>query len=359
MFYEKLKKIEDKEKYSYILKYLDSSACIHNIDNIQVFKDLINFLSSHFEIINKSSEELTIGDIYFCRYDDFVTHIKPLINVEGEEVEIRRSSALRFNLDAKKYKVDNKEIFDYIDVDTSIIFSKEDKKVYIFASEKSDIVLVEFLRDLFIKDQERLGSIILHASAVVKGDSAFVVTGKKGAGKSTVLYNLILKYGYKMMSGDKVILKVSDGRIIAKGWPDYPHIGVGTIRNNEVLKKLLSDIKIEEMSNEDKILIDPIKFYSYEELKNDSRTLPLKCALFPRFSPDESFEIIECQNIEDELINNLEFKCDFSIAKWNDFIEVSEDKLEKIEFLKNYLSSYKGYILKGQINEYDKETIEF
>ena len=35
------------------------------------------------------------------------------------------------------------------------------------------------------------------------------------------------------------------------------------------------------------------------------------------------------------------------------------NKLEKIEFLKNYLSSYKGYILKGQINEYDKETIEF
>ncbi|WXF89500.1 hypothetical protein WDV92_12685 [Pseudomonas syringae pv. atrofaciens] len=106
--------------------------------------------------------------------------------------------------------------------------------------ENAFIHLIELVRYYGLLVEQAKGSVIMHASAVVAPDGGIVaIGGAKGAGKTTTMLDLVLSDEYLYFSGDKLLLDSVDGRIRARGWPDYPHVGVGTLRTHPELAKRL------------------------------------------------------------------------------------------------------------------------
>jgi len=73
--------------------------------------------------------------------------------------------------------------------------------------------------------QIRKGAWVVHAAAVAYREHAVAIAGAKGAGKSTTLLDLVDQPGYDYLSGDKLFLTVTGGRLYGTGWPDFPHLG--------------------------------------------------------------------------------------------------------------------------------------
>src|SRR6187402_1316503 len=131
----------------------------------------------------------------------------------------------------------------------------------VYVSEGSRIHLFEIVRQLSLLVEESLGSVLLHASATATATAAYLVVGKKGAGKTTTLFDMICEQGHGYLSGDRVLLSSHQGELLVRGWPDYPHVGIGTLAQH---RKLGSELDIELRSPdgslkpaEQKELIEP------------------------------------------------------------------------------------------------------
>lgn len=228
------------------------------------------------------------------------------------------------------------------------------KDITIFCSEKSEIQLIEFIRDLIIKDQEQKGTLILHSTAAEKDGKGFIIAGSKGAGKTTTLMEFLYKYDCKMVSGDKVFLRVSAGEITLHGWPDYTHIGVGTIRRFPQLIKMIKDYgitDIEDRSPSEKILIEPSFFNAHSNITYCKESLPLEYILFPEYMDTYGIQLEKLDDADEYIIPNLEFKEDYEQAKWHNFIDYKNPKRENsINKLVEALNNYDAYMIKGDLN---------
>lgn len=128
------------------------------------------------------------------------------------------------------------------------------------------IHLIELVRYFGLLVEQSRGTAILHSSAVIDGTSGGVVAiaGVKGAGKTTTMLDLVLGRGNGYFSGDKLLLDVVDGRLRARGWPDYPHIGLGSLRQHPALVERLGSQAAAALdptrADSDKILITPEAF---------------------------------------------------------------------------------------------------
>lgn len=349
MFSKLMKELENGESLDFLLKYWDSAARIHIVHKADVYDHLIKFLCSHFE--TAADGKVTIGDIYFSSYGFYLEKIKKEQSAKGSLIPVRKSSAERFNLNAWHILLEGYQIYDFDKLDTALMISKEEKKIYLFASDASEIVLAEFIRDLYIKDQEKQGSFILHAAAVEKNGSVYAVCGEKGAGKSTVLYDLVFEHGYSMYSGDKLIVKIINQQFYVKGWPDYPHLGIGTIRNNRRLNAYFKDWDFSKKNASEKILFDPNVFYQELALLRPSEIKKLTAFIFPEFCENKEFQIIGCSEIKEVAVRNLEFKEDFKLAGWYDYFNTLMDKREKQKRFREIAENYHGLLLKGNIHK--------
>ncbi|ATV18222.1 hypothetical protein A584_03560 [Pseudomonas syringae pv. theae ICMP 3923] len=109
-----------------------------------------------------------------------------------------------------------------------------------YGDDNAFIHLIELVRYFGLLVEQAKGSVVMHASAVVGKDGGIVaIGGAKGAGKTTTMLDLVLSDDYLYFSGDKLLLDVVDGRVRARGWPDYPHVGVGTLRTHPELARRL------------------------------------------------------------------------------------------------------------------------
>lgn len=177
-------------------------------------------------------------------------------------------------------------IFVYNHNGTAIIMDYLDHNVYIFMTDESEIAIVEFFRDIIIKDQENKGSIVLHVAAVEKDDRVIGVSGMNGLGKSTAMMELIFHAGYHFFTGDKLFVRVKNGQIIAKGWPDYPHLGVGTLSRYAVLVNHCKEFDIKNKQPKEKILLSPREFYDIDEFNLNSKVAILSAVIFLEFDLD-------------------------------------------------------------------------
>jgi hypothetical protein len=115
-------------------------------------------------------------------------------------------------------------------------------KVDFFGDASSAFVhLIEFVRYYGLLVEQSRGTAVLHSAAVhrVGRHEVVAIAGVKGAGKTTTMLSLVAEGKHRYFSGDKVLLDVSDGRLRARGWPDFPHIGLGTLRQHPVLAEKL------------------------------------------------------------------------------------------------------------------------
>ncbi len=111
------------------------------------------------------------------------------------------------------------------------------RRVDFYGNPNAFIHLIELVRYYGLLVEQAKGTAIMHASAVMSRDGGDVIAigGIKGAGKTTTMLDLVLSGDYLYFSGDKLLLDVVDGKVRARGWPDYPHVGLGTLRSHPAL----------------------------------------------------------------------------------------------------------------------------
>ena len=128
------------------------------------------------------------------------------------------------------------------------------------------IHLIELVRYYGLLTEQAHGTLILHSAAVRHRDTDEVVAivGAKGAGKTTTMLSLLASGGYVYFSGDKLLLDQVDGQLRVRGWPDYPHIGIGTLRNHvELAQRLGVDFEAEDgtpLPDHHKVLLEPSRY---------------------------------------------------------------------------------------------------
>lgn len=332
------------------LTYIDTVLNFKNNSNIKAFQTVISFLKLYFSYNNVWANSDLLANIYVQDYKEFLSDISQFCKTEISEKIIRISSAKKFNLSVKEYECDNNHIFIYNDTNTTIIMNYSSKDIYFFIDEDSEIPIIEFIRDIVIKDQENKGSIILHAAAVEKDNKVIVISGVKGAGKSTLTMELIFNAHFHFFTGDKLFVRVLDNQLIAKGWPDYPHLGIGTIRNfphlYEISKKYITD----SMKNSDKLLLSPFELYGLEEMKIESGTAVLSAMIFPKFDLDSESKISKTDDLPERISSNIEYKEDFPMSQWHDFVLKTYNRKQNVDALIKVVKNISGYRWEGKFS---------
>ena len=145
-------------------------------------------------------------------------------------------------------------------------YRTDTREVDFYGGASSFIHLIELVRYFGLLVEQSKGSAILHSSAVIDARTGGVtaIAGIKGAGKTTTMLARVLDQGESYFSGDKLLLDVVEGRLRARGWPDYPHIGLGSLRQHPVLLDRLgshADIARDPAHGDaEKILLTPEVF---------------------------------------------------------------------------------------------------
>lgn len=139
-------------------------------------------------------------------------------------------------------------------------------EVDFYGDDTAFIHLIELVRYHGLLVEQAKGTAVLHSSAVIDEETGAVTAfaGVKGAGKTTTLLEHVLYKGYRYFSGDKLLLDVVHGRLRARGWPDYAHVGLGALRQHPALVRRLGEqaaaVQDPARPDTDKILLTPEVF---------------------------------------------------------------------------------------------------
>ncbi|MFI5779557.1 hypothetical protein [Nocardia sp. NPDC051570] len=221
----------------------------------------------------------------------------PDIDVEpavwsAEQQVIRRSNAAEFNFDA--HVVDEGDRRRYINRATLLDTprdARQDNRFELAITGASTVQVLDLVRDLVIRNEESLGTVVLHASGVCDDDgNALAIAGPKGAGKTTTLLSALRQPGWSYFTGDKLFCQLVEGGVEVYPWRDYPYVGVGTILADDKLATLVrdsADPQVDHRPPTDKILLDPDTFESWLGSEFSAAPKRLAAFLLPEVRPGE------------------------------------------------------------------------
>jgi hypothetical protein len=243
-----------------------------------------------------------------------------------EPFQLRKSTAAMFNLDVKLGTDgdgntlawdEGRQVGYRIDPDAAT--------VRFYSGDEGFIHLIELVRYYGLLVEQARGSIVLHSAAVVDPENGQVaaIVGPKGAGKTTTMLALIATGRYRYFSGDKVLLDMYEGALRARGWPDFPHIGIGTLRQHPDLAARL-DIALTAddgtpLSDRHKVLIDPALLMC--NIATGERGDGMLVALIlPGVDRDGDGELVELNVPQKEAVSDddlFEWPHEFQTARWH------------------------------------------
>lgn len=131
----------------------------------------------------------------------------------------------------------------------------------LYVDRASTIHVIEFLRGLMWTLAEGAGAVVLHAAGVTDRTGVVAIVGRKGTGKTTTLLDLIRFEGVEFFSGDKLFLGHDGTTVAAAGWPDFPHLGWGTILNHDRLAEGTRSLGLAASSNPAEKVVLPAAWY--------------------------------------------------------------------------------------------------
>ena len=208
-----------------------------------------------FNIKLKSNSEKLINEIdkYFFEFlfiSNNKSKNKPIIEIiayQKENYEINTNEFIVKKPDLEKRKI--KEEYINIDAKTRII-KKRLTGMHFFISEKLNIAIgpcllninqiVNFINNRYIQYYLFNEHLLCHASGVANNNESIIIAGFSGMGKSTLALHII-NNNLKFLSNDRVLIKKSDSGVDSIGVPKLPRINPGTIVNNKMLCKMLTE----------------------------------------------------------------------------------------------------------------------
>ena len=336
-----------------IWEYAGSKIAVFDYLRNRSFSRIEAFFNTHFNI-DKSVKHyvdnegvlatISVLDIEKCR--DYIPEVDGL---RGEHFIIRNSKTEKFRLSATEINTGEYTVIKYDDSNTILAICG--KYIRAFISEESEVAVIELIRDLVMKDQENRGNLFLHAAAVEKDGLAYVICGVGGAGKTTTLLELINHQDYSFLSGDKVLFLCEDKRIHAMGWPDYPNLGIGTIRRWEQLTQIAPpDISSREAT--DKVLLDFERFYKIDKMKPYKGNAEIGGFLFPQIIHGSKDTLIErLDDITDYLASNFVYKEDYDQREWQKVVIARYDRDKSTKTIIDCLKGFKAVRVVGNISE--------
>ena len=291
--------------------------------------DALEFLGTHMVVDAHVAGE-PLFSLHVAASDD--DRHTPGANVVWEPIHVHKSASDFFTIPARRAHEGGREYVHCTRTGTRLCFDRANRRIDVAASPKGAMDLVELLRDLVLKDQENRGAAVLHATCAEKDGRAVMVTGAKGAGKSTLLLELVEHFGHRIMSGDKTVLRLDEeGRILAAGWPDHPHLGYGTIVKYPGLSEIAG---LEEghvppvdhaFSPLGKFAVDPLRFRERFPGAPPKTRTPVGAILHPEIGPGEDTEVITFPGDHAEhlaiLTANVESAFEGAHAGWHGFLD--------------------------------------
>ena len=305
----------------YVLEFMSSSVQFIIEDScVPIFEQIFAFFRTHFSIRKGAISQPNVSCSVSPYYGFDRTRFKP---TEFSFQIIRKSSAESFNLFGEKALAEGLEIIDSQMTQTAVVFNAADHTVGLYISDRSHIQVIELIRDLLIKHEEEVGTLVLHAAGVVYNDEAWALVGSKGSGKSTLLLELLSCDDYMFLSGDKLFLRVIDDNIIAYGWPDYPHIGHATILAHP---KLATEVKalgydVSPLTPDEKILFPAQTLRQAFNLRYSPGPAVLRKVILPGIESPQKISIqVSREPLSDQVVKCLEFSIDNPFSKWHSFM---------------------------------------
>ncbi|MGK5629203.1 hypothetical protein [Streptomyces sp. URMC 123] len=220
--------------------------------------------------------------------------LAPPTGAAWEDVHLRRSASAFFTVPARRALVDGREYLECARTGSRFVIDRAARAIDVMLGAGGHMDLVELVRDLVLRHQENTGVVVLHATAAYRDGEAVLITGAKGAGKSTVLLELVENFGYQVLSGDKTVLhELPDGSVVAAGWPDYPHLGYGTVVKYPGLKEIagIGDDYVpadgHAFSPVGKFAVDPLPFRDRFPSAPVGVRAPVAAILHPAIGPGE------------------------------------------------------------------------
>lgn len=244
-----------------------------------------------------------------------------LLELCTRDVCVRRSPKAMFDLSLRVYERDNIRVG--VDVYTETAFSVDltTGAVIAYIGDKSFIHLIEFIRYGALLLEEARGTVLLHASAVIGRDGVVPVIGAKGAGKTTTLFKLVHEAGLQFFTGDKLLLRAPPDPV--RAWPDYPHVGIGTLKGFPALAQELGvqphcedgGLKPDDY----KELIDPQRFAAAMRSAETGRCWRIASVIFPEIGAG----VAEISRVPEEAKNIgslaafVEYPFEFTPGHWH------------------------------------------
>lgn len=306
---------------AYTLRYLDTVLQLEIMEEaVPAMQPVFDFFNSHFRLGAGYSSTCDVT-LHIYPYTDFQRN--HFVEAIFSPIVIRKSSASDFNLYGDKAVLPNEEIIDSPHTGTAVVFHAEDNMCDLYISKGSKVQVIELIRDIVIKLEESRGSLILHASSAVKDGMAYALVGSKGAGKSTLLFDLVGHQGYDFLTGDKLFLRIGEEGIVAYGWPDYPHVGYGTILGYPILVENLQALghQIDPAQSGKKILFSAECLQKSLGFSYVQEPMPLYGIIFPNVQGVGNTSIQLLESVDSSLVlEHLEFSSENPFAHWHGFL---------------------------------------
>jgi hypothetical protein len=240
-----------------------------------------------------------------------------------EPVVIRRSPFRLFDLRGRRRRLPDGSLL-VLDTANGTAYRHEPGGVVVefFGSdtEASRVHLLEYLRTAALLLEEARGTLILHATATVSGGRGYLILGPKGSGKSTLMLHLVLEHGHEYLSGDRVLVSRGPGGLRVRGWPDYPCLGVATLRRFPGLAAACG-LGVEDMpaaEADGKVLLSPGRFRVALPAPMRAACEDVAMLLLPLVSPRETW----WRRSDDPaaVAAHVEFPHRFEAARWHDLL---------------------------------------
>ncbi|WP_168209146.1 hypothetical protein [Agromyces intestinalis] len=295
------------------LVYATSRLRVELADGADLSRTLA-FLGTHFraEELSPAEEPLATLHVSALRAAERDETSDP-DDAAGEPIYVRKSASPFFTIEANRVRnPDGTETVVCTRAGTRLRFDPQARRIEVTVSAEGWLDVVELVRDLILRDQENRGAVVLHATAAAHDGGVVLVSGSKGAGKSTILLELVEHFGYRVLSGDKALVVEGPNGIVVQGWPDYPHLGYATITKFDGLPAI-AGIDPEASAPEghafspfNKYAVDPVGFRErFPSAEPDDRWVPV-AILEPAIGPGEATRVQPIVESAEERVRGLD-----------------------------------------------------